>query len=120
MGLEENKSFYRGVLASLDFDFGVSIKAVNPKGGFTEDFPLLVWDHLKVQDFEDLDMATSKAMITAFFEVISKNCAGNGAPLPLVKELCAVFHPLLFDEGMMRVLEEARKIDPRRTGDAKS
>ncbi|MFJ9130957.1 DUF4365 domain-containing protein [Streptomyces sp. NPDC102340] len=115
MDLDENRNFYKGVLASLDFDFGISIKAVSPGGGFMKDFPLVVWDHLKVQSFEDLEMATSKAMMMAFFEMIEKNCAGNGAPLPLVKELCATFHPLLFDERMMQVLEEARRIDPRRS-----
>ncbi|MFF4041612.1 DUF4365 domain-containing protein [Streptomyces sp. NPDC001816] len=112
MELETNKHFYKGVLASLDFDFGVAIKAVKPAGGFTEEFPLIVFEHLKNESPDDLEMATKNAMILAIFETIHNNCAGNGAPLALVKELCHAFYPLLFDSGMMRMLESARNPPP--------
>ncbi|QIY94530.1 hypothetical protein HEP87_11530 [Streptomyces sp. S1D4-11] len=114
MDLEYNVHFHKGVLASLDFDFGVAIKAVKPSGGFTEEFPLVVFEHLRRESPDDLEVATKNAMILGFFEVIHDNCAGNGAPLALVKELCCTFYPLLFDSEMMRMLDSARVTGRRR------
>ncbi|MFI2378989.1 DUF4365 domain-containing protein [Streptomyces sp. NPDC018964] len=118
MELETTKQFHKGVLASLDFDFGVAINAVKPSGGFTEDFPKVVFEHLKNQAPDDLESATKNAMILGVFEMIHNNCAGNGAPLALVKELCYVFYPLLFDSKMMTMLESARTISPKAQEDA--
>jgi hypothetical protein len=110
MKIEKSKHFYKGVLASLDFDFGVAIKVVAPSGGFTEEFPRVVFEHLKNESPEDLESATKKSMILGVFEMIHNNCAGNGAPLALVKELCHTFHPLLFTSEMMSMLDSARHL----------
>ncbi|MDB4897082.1 MAG: hypothetical protein JWN15_3344 [Firmicutes bacterium] len=108
MEIDASVDFYKGVLASLIFDFSVSAQIVKPSGGFTEDFPHVVMEHLKQESPENLDEATRKAMIRAVFEMIELNCAGNGAPLPLVKEICATLYPLLFTEEMMGLLDAAR------------
>ncbi|MEU4492635.1 DUF4365 domain-containing protein [Streptomyces sp. NPDC023998] len=107
--LEPSVHFYKGVLASLIFDFGVAIKAVKPSvGGFTEEFPRLVMAHLVKESPADLEQATYNAMIRAIFEMIERNCANNGAPAALVKELCATYYPILFTEGVMEILDSAR------------
>ncbi|MGW6842272.1 DUF4365 domain-containing protein [Streptomyces sp. NPDC054958] len=109
MDLETNKHFYKGVLASTIFDFAVTAKIFKPSGGFSDDFPFLVGDFLREQDPTDLTEATSMAMIAAVFAMIHENCAESGAPLALVKEICAVVHPLMFGPEAMALLDAARR-----------
>lgn len=110
MELEPSVRFHGGVLASLIFDFGVAIKAVNPSGGFTEEFPQVIEEYLIRQSPDNLEEATRRALILAVFEMIERSCAENGAPLALVTELCEMFHPLFFTEDLMGALELARVI----------
>jgi 6-pyruvoyl-tetrahydropterin synthase len=108
MNLEDVKHFQKGVLASLDFDFGVAIAVIKPSGRFTEEFRQVISESLKSQSPDNIETATRQAMILSVFEMIRTHCAGNGAPLGLVKELCHVFYPLLFDSEVLSILSLVR------------
>ncbi|MFK4100868.1 DUF4365 domain-containing protein [Streptomyces sp. NPDC019531] len=108
MELEASVQFYKGVLSSLIFDFGVAIKAVRPMGGFTEHFAEVLFAYYIREGPKDVEEATTRAMMTAVFETIHLNCSENGAPLALVKELCATFYPLFFTPDMLAKLVAAR------------
>ncbi|MEU6688466.1 DUF4365 domain-containing protein [Streptomyces sp. NPDC046832] len=108
MEMDAALKFHKGVLASLIFDFSVSVKAVKPTGGFTEEFFDTVRDHFIHEGPKDVEEATKRAMMLSVFEIIERNCAGNGAPLPLVKQLCETFYPLYFTPELLTALDTAR------------
>ncbi|MFE6357745.1 DUF4365 domain-containing protein [Streptomyces rochei] len=110
MGQDASMRFHKGVLASLIFDFGVAIRAVRPSGGFTEDFTEAIFAHFVREGPKDAEEAAERAMMMAVFETIHLNCAESGAPLPLVKELCATFYPLYFHHELLVALN-AVKVD---------
>ncbi|MGM9387208.1 DUF4365 domain-containing protein [Streptomyces antibioticus] len=108
MELDANVRFHKGVIASLIFDFGVAIKAVRPSGGFTEEFSQEIFAQFVQEGPKDVEETTKHAMMLAVLETIRRNCAENGAPLALLKELCATFYPLYFTPELLANLNTAR------------
>ncbi|MFF1565844.1 DUF4365 domain-containing protein [Streptomyces sp. NPDC058293] len=108
MELDKSVQFHKGVLAALIFDFGEVVGVIDRNGGFAKGFPQLVVDHLCELSPDDLEYATQTALVLGIFSSIEKNCAGNGSPLPIIKEMCGVLYPLLFTDEMLRMLDSAR------------
>ncbi|MFJ2825639.1 DUF4365 domain-containing protein [Streptomyces toxytricini] len=106
MDLRSDLEFHKGVWWTLLFDFAATVGICRPGDGrIEESFALLVMEMTWQHSVPDLLETTRRATFMAIVEVIDRCCAGNAAPVALVKDLAEVFYSRLFTDEVLEVLK---------------
>ncbi|MFD8721983.1 DUF4365 domain-containing protein [Streptomyces sp. NPDC059629] len=130
MGIESEVNFYKAVYWTLLFDFSVAAKIARPEGGFSEEFVDLLLSITYERLYErgdpavgsapqglarsDIERALEEGLFLATLKAIELNCADNGAPLPLVREIADYSHSTFLSEELVDALEQADQHRTRR------